>query len=104
MPCGMVLVGTTTACFCDSALACSAATMTFELLGNKMTLSTLAASTALSRSSQLGFIVWPPRTTVLTPKLSNTRARPSPEATATVAISEISSTAGAGRDCPSTNS
>ena len=83
MPCGTVLVGTTTTFFFVIGAHCSAAMIMFLLLGSTNTVSAGVRSTARRMSSVEGFMVCPPVTMLSAPSSRKSSAMPAPAQTAT---------------------
>ena len=70
---------------------CSAAMRMFLLLGSTNTFLAGVASTASRRSSVLGFMVWPPLTTLAQPRSWNSSCSPLPAATEMKPTSSVGS-------------
>ena len=83
MPCGIFLAGTTVTWRGGFSLfsclaACCAAIMMLLLLGSRMTRCEGSLRTASASSATLGFMLWPPSTMPLAPKLRKISAKPVP--------------------------
>ena len=95
MPWGTVMVRTTSTFFSDRAAGLFGGHHNVFVVGQDDDFVAGTLSTAWSRSSVLGFMVCPPETTVLAPRLSKTWISPGPGATTTVPI-PLNGSAGGG--------
>ena len=86
-PAGIESVRMTCTSFVARSAACSAARMTFELLGSTKTEGAFVRSMAATRSAADGFIDCPPSTICVAPELSNNARLPAPATTATTSLS-----------------